>query len=282
MGESGKGAGRAVLITGCSTGIGRTVAQGLRDRGYRVLATARKRSDVASLIGEGFEAARLDLSDEASIQEGVAWALEACDGALYGLFNNGAYGQPGALEDLPVAALRAQFESNVFGTYEVTRLVLPAMRERGAGRIIQNSSVLGFIAMKYRGAYVASKYALEGLSDALRLELDGSGIQVVLIEPGPIRSMFRKNALAAFQRHVDAESSRYHKEGYAKQLARRMEEGQETAFTLPPEAVLKRVIWGLEKRRPKVRYPVCAPTYVFAWFKRVLPQRWLDFMLKRF
>ncbi len=278
----GKGSGETILITGCSTGIGRMTAQGLKARGYRVFATARKPEDVENLRQEGFEATRLDLTEIDSIREAVAWVLESTGGELYALFNNGAYGQPGALEDMPQAALREQFENNVFGAHEVTRLVIPTMRERGRGRIIQNSSVLGFVAMKYRGAYVASKYAIEGLSDTLRQELWGTGIHVVLIEPGPIVTNFRVNALAAFKRHIDAEASRYHAQGYAEQLSQTIEGDRKTPFSLPPEAVLKRVIWALEKKTPKVRYPVCAPTYGFAYMKRMMPQRWLDYLLKRF
>jgi len=189
-----EGRGRSILISGCSSGIGRCVARGLRARGYRVFATARQAADVASLQAEGFEACGLDLADSASIHAAVATVLAATGGTLYALFNNGAYGQPGAVEDLGRGILRRQFESNVFGGLELTNLIIPVMRRQGYGRIIQNSSVLGFVAMSYRGAYNASKYAIEGLTDTLRLELAGSGIEVVLIEPGPISSRFRHNA----------------------------------------------------------------------------------------
>jgi len=167
---------RTILITGCSSGIGRCVARGLATRGYRVFATARRREDVEHLRAEGLAGLQLDLADSASIAAAVDEVLERTDGHLYALFNNGAYGQPGAVEDLSREVLRLQFETNLFGWHELTNRVLPVMRQQGYGRIIHNSSVLGFVALPFRGAYTASKYALEGLTDTLRLELRGSGI----------------------------------------------------------------------------------------------------------
>ena len=270
---------QSVLITGCSTGIGRCVALSLQERGYRVFATARKKADVAVLHEEGLAAHRLDLTDNTSIEQSVAWVLAQTGGTLYALFNNGAYGQPGAVEDLPVAALREQFETNLFGTHALTRLVLPVMRQQGYGRIIQNSSILGFVALKYRGGYNASKYALEGLTDTLRLELRGSGIYVSLIEPGPVVTQFRKNAADAFSRWIDAENS-LHKEAYDKMKIQRLS-GKPTVFSVPPEAVLRRVIHALESSRPRARYPVTFPTYLFALLKRVLSHALLDRVLAR-
>lgn len=276
-----KGEGRSVLITGCSSGIGRVTAEVLRGRGYRVFASARKEADVAALRGEGFEAVRLDLTDPESIREAVDWVLAQTGGTLDALFNNGAYGQPGAVEDLTLAALREQFETNLFGTHELTRRVIPVMRRQGHGRIIQNSSVLGFVALAYRGAYVASKHALEGLSDALRLELRGSGIQVVLVEPGPIVTRFRRNAYEAFCRHVEAGSS-VHGENYARMNAKRLASREEDEpFVLPPEAVARVVVRALESRRPALRYRVTFPTRLFAGLKRLLPGRLLDALLVR-
>jgi NAD(P)-dependent dehydrogenase (short-subunit alcohol dehydrogenase family) len=266
-----------ILITGCSSGIGRCVAEQLRARGYRVFATARRPEDVQQLQQSGFNACRLDLTDAASLEEAVHWVLQQTDGQLYALFNNGAYGLPGAVEDITVEALRAQFETNLFGTHALTRRVLPVMRRQGYGRIIQNSSILGFVALKYRGAYIASKYALEGLSDTMRLELLGSGIHVCLIEPGPVISRFRENAAQAFERWVAAIPS-LHQEAYQRlQSARRS--GKPTAFSVPPEAVCRRVIHALESRRPRMRYPVTFPTYLFAFLKRILPARVMDRLL---
>ncbi len=271
---------RTVLITGCSSGIGLCCARGLQQRGYRVFATARKEEDVARLSAEGLESLPLDVTDSHSIDCAVAEVLARTDGELYALFNNGAYGQPGAVEDLRRAVLREQFETNVFGWHELTCKVVPVMRHQGYGRIIHNSSVLGFAAMTMRGAYNASKFALEGLADTLRLELMGSGIHVVLIEPGPIESRFRANALAHFQKNIDIEASHF-RDDYLKTLQRLESEGAVVPFTLPPEAVLKKLILALESHRPKARYPVTVPTHVFAWLKRILPVSVLDRILVR-
>jgi NAD(P)-dependent dehydrogenase (short-subunit alcohol dehydrogenase family) len=204
-----------VLVTGCSSGIGQAAAIGLAARGFRVFATARAPAAVATLAGLGLESLELDVSDSGSIDHAVRAVLDRTGGRLYGLFNNAGYGQPGAVEDLTREALREQFETNLFGAHELTCRVLPAMRARGEGRIIQNSSLLGYVALRYRGAYVASKHALEGLTDALRLELADSGVEVSLIEPGPIASRFRENALAAYRRHLRPEAS-VHREAYRR------------------------------------------------------------------
>jgi NAD(P)-dependent dehydrogenase (short-subunit alcohol dehydrogenase family) len=270
---------RSVLITGCSSGIGYCVARGLKSRGYSVFATVRQPKDVARLQQEGLESLVLDLSNSQSIFEAVQTVLERTDGRLYGLFNNGAYGQPGAVEDLSIEALRQQFETNLFGTHELSRQVIPVMRRQGEGRIIQNSSVLGMVALPYRGAYNASKFALEGLSDTLRLELAGSGIFVSLIEPGPILSRFRANAYTMFKQYIDAEHSIHHKT-YAKMEQRLLAKEAAVPFTLPPEAVLKRVIHALESRHPQPRYYVTFPTYLLATLKRLLPHRAMDWVLR--
>ncbi|MFQ5660687.1 MAG: SDR family NAD(P)-dependent oxidoreductase [Gammaproteobacteria bacterium] len=269
---------RSVLITGCSSGIGRCVAAGLKQRGYRVFATARKQQDVRMLTDEGFESCRLDLANSASIQAAVETVLDATDGRIYGLFNNAGYGQPGALEDITRDSLREQFEVNLFGSHELTTLLIPAMRKQGEGRIIQHSSVLGFIALKYRGAYNASKFAIEGLADTLRMELAGSGIHVSLIDTGPVTSNFRVNAYAAFRRNIDRNNS-FYKDIYATIERRLSSDDDETPFTMGPEAVLDKVIHALESRHPKARYYVTLPTYAFAFLKRVLPDRLMDWIL---
>jgi NAD(P)-dependent dehydrogenase (short-subunit alcohol dehydrogenase family) len=271
---------RTILITGCSSGIGLCVAEGLKQRGYRVIATARKSQDVDRLTAQGFESLPLDLDNSASIEEAVEETLKRCNGRLYALFNNGAYGQPGAVEDLSRKTLRQQFETNLFGWHELTCRIIPSMREAGEGRIIQNSSILGLIALPYRGAYVASKYALEGLSDTLRLELAGSGIHVTLVEPGPILSRFRENALIQWRKNIDPERS-YHRDHYQAMLARLEKEGPATPFTLPPEAVLKKVIHALESPRPRPRYAVTFPTYLFSLLRRLLSSGGMDRVLLR-
>lgn len=268
-----------VLITGCSSGIGLCVARGLHAEGFQVVASARKSEDVLRLREEeALQAVRLDLDSRESISTGLREALELTGGRLYGLFNNGAYGQPGAVEDLTWEALESQLRTNLLGWHELTRQVIPLMREQGEGRIIQNSSVLGFISMPYRGAYNCSKHALEGLSDTLRLELAGSGIFVSLVEPGPITSRFRDNAYRKYLQNIDKEHSP-HRASYQAMEARLRKEGDATAFTLPPEAVLKKVLHALRSQRPKARYPVTFPTYLFAVLKRLLSTGQLDWVL---
>lgn len=272
--------GKTVLITGCSTGIGYCVAHGLQQRGYRVFATARREESVAALQEEGLESLLLDLDDSDSIKKAVAEILHRTDGELYALFNNGAYAIPGAVEDLSRDAMRQQFETNLFGWLELTNLVLPVMRKQGYGRIIQNSSVLGFVAMAFRGAYNSTKYAIEGLSDTLRLELKNTNIHVSLIEPGPILSKFRSNSVKALEKHIDIENS-IHREKYRGVLKRLNKEGPAVPFTLPPEAVLKKVIYALESNKPKARYYVTVPTYLFGYLKRILSDRVMDGLLSK-
>lgn len=271
---------RCILITGCSSGIGLCVARGLAARGWRVFATARKPEDVDRLGSEGFDALPLDLRDSDSIARAMESVLERSGGRLDALFNNGAYGQPGAVEDLRREVLRAQFETNVLGWLELTNRVIPVMRRQGHGRIIMNSSVLGLVALPFRGAYNASKFAIEGLSDTLRLELRGSGIHVSLIEPGPIESRFRANAFEKLRANIDTEHSVW-REKYQGAIRRLTKEGPAAPFTLPPEAVLAKVIHALEARRPRARYYVTFPTYLLATLRRLLPTRALDAFLAR-
>ena len=272
---------KSILITGCSSGIGLCVAEGLKTRGYRVFATARRQADVQQLDAAGFESLQLDLADSDSITSAVDEVLSRTGGTLDALFNNGAYGQPGAVEDLSRDVLRTQFETNLFGWHELTNHVLPVMRRQGHGRIIQNSSVLGFVALRYRGAYNASKYALEGLSDTLRLELMGTDIHVSLVEPGPVSSRFRENAFKAYQENINPNNS-VHRDKYLAMETRLQTVGPVVPFTLPPEAVLKKVIHALESRRPRARYYVTFPTYLFGTLKRLLSTRSLDRMLNKF
>lgn len=269
---------KAVLVTGASTGIGYHCAKALQKDGYRVIASCRKLPDVSRLQAEGLTCIQLDVADSGSIQRAVEETLELCDGRLYGLFNNGAYGQPGAVEDLTRDTLRRQFETNVFGWAELTNALLPSMIANGEGRIVQNSSVLGFAAMPFRGAYNSSKFALEGLSDTLRLELKGTGVEISLIEPGPILSDFRKNALTALKSNVDMANSR-HKEKYDAALERLSKKGPAQRFTLGPEAVYKKLKHALESKRPKPRYYVTFPTYLMGYLKRVLSSRGMDKIL---
>jgi len=271
---------QTILITGCSTGIGYQTAISLKQRGYRVIASARNPQDVTRLIDKGFETVQLDLANSESIHAAVAKVIHITGGKIDGLFNNAAFGQPGAVEDLSRQVLREQFETNLFGTHELTNLIIPLMRQQGKGRIIYNSSILGFVAMTYRGAYNASKFALEGLVDTLRLELHGTSIHLSLIEPGPITSDFRKNAFALYQKNIDPSVS-HHQTTYQVMEERLQKEGPAAPFTLPAEAVVKRVIHAMESSRPKVRYYVTFPTYLFGFLKRVLPMRCLDYLLRK-
>jgi len=270
---------KSVLITGCSSGIGLCLARELRQDGYRVIATARQDDDVALLRAEGLNALKLDLNDSDNIQD-VAQRVLKENQSLYALINNAAYGQVGAVEDLSRAALRAQFESNVFGTQELTNAVLPAMRAAGDGRIIHISSVLGLVCMPMRGAYSASKFALEALGDNLRLELAGSGVQVSLIEPGPVVSKFRENSLKSFAAHIDRRNS-VHAARYNQEVKRLTNPGPNSRFTLPPEAVLKKVQHALSSKRAHARYYVTTPTWIFGILRRLLPTRALDALLIR-
>lgn len=269
---------RTVLITGCSSGIGYCVAHGLHKRGYHVIASARKKEDVERIQTEGLECIQLDLDDSHSIDDAVQKTIQLCHGNIYGVFNNGAYGQPGAVEDLSREVLRQQFETNLFGTVELTNKLLPYMRQQGYGRIIQNSSILGLIVMRYRGAYNASKFALEGLTDTLRQELADTNIHVSLLEPGPVRSRFRANAFAAYRKNIDIEHSA-HRDIYKKIEERLQKQGNAAPFTVQPEAVLKKVIHALESSKPKPRYYVTIPTYLFGFARRLLGTRALDRIL---
>ncbi len=272
-------AARPVLITGCSSGIGRACAERLQARGFRVFAAARQAKDVAALAHAGFEGVVLDLDSPASIRLGFASVLAATGGHIYGLVSNAAYGQPGAVEDLSRDALRRQFETNLFGTMELANLAVPVMREQGSGRLVFVSSILGVVAMPMRGAYNASKFALEGLVDSLRLELRSSGVRVSLVNPGAIESRFREHALQAADA-IDTEHS-VHAARYARMRARNAAPGGKMPGSLPPTAVADKVQHALESRWPRVRYFVTAPAHVLAMLKRLLPASWMDALLAR-
>jgi NAD(P)-dependent dehydrogenase (short-subunit alcohol dehydrogenase family) len=271
---------KTILITGASSGIGFDAAHGLRAAGWRVFASCRKADDCARLKAEGFESPLIDYTDANSIVTGLAETLEATGGTLDALYNNGAYALPGAVEDLPTGALREIFETNLFGWHELTRLVLPVMRAQGHGRIVNCSSVLGFVGYKWRGAYVATKYALEGLTDVLRLEMAGTGIKVILIEPGPITSAMRKNAVPHFEKWIDWQNSA-RRDDYQEELDRLYIQTTPGRFELPPTAVTRKLLHALTSPNPKPRYYVTKPTYLMGFVKRVLSTRMLDRMILR-
>lgn len=260
----------SILITGASTGIGWHCATELAGRGWVVVATARQPDDLACLEAAGCRPLPLELTDRAAVERAGQDAIALAGGQLDALFNNAAYGQPRAVEDLPVEHLRRQFEVNVFAWHALTRSVLPTMLERGSGRIVQCSSVLGLVSPPFRGAYNASKFAIEALSDAMRHELAGTGVHVSLIEPGPIESRFVDGALAALRDNIDIEDSR-HGEKYRARLAQ-LEAGGTDRFKLPPDAVLAKLRHAIESSRPKRRYYVTWPTYFAAYGRRFLPE----------
>ena len=271
---------RSILITGCSSGIGFDAAQGLAARGWRVFATCRQEADAARLRGIGLESFVLDYADSASIAAAVAEVSSRTGGRLDALYNNGAIACPGAVEDLPTAALRANFEVNLFGYHDLILQVIPMMRAQGAGRIINCSSVLGLVPMKWRGAYVATKYAVEGLTDVLRLEMEGTGIRVILIEPGPITSSIRKNSIPHFERWIDWKASARAAE-YDGLRARLYEKRGPDRFELPASAVTAKLIHALESPKPHARYFVTKATYLMNIARRVLPTAALDWLIRR-
>lgn len=267
-----------ILMTGCSSGIGYHCATTLHAMGYKVIATCRKPHDVARLREHGLTCFELDLASSDSIHQALNTILEHTGGRIDALFNNGAFGVPGAVEDLSRAAMAHQFQTNVFGTQELTNAVVKIMRSQGHGKILYNSSILGFAAMPYRGAYNASKFAIEGFADTLRLEVQKDNIQISLIEPGPILSRFRENAYEQFKRWIRLEGSA-HRHNYEAMIKRLETVGPSAPFTLGPEAVTACVIHALQSKRAKIRYRVTVPTKVFALLKRLLPTRWLDKLL---
>ena len=271
---------RTLLITGCSSGIGYDAAHGMRAAGWRVFASCRSETDCTRLRDEGFESPRIDYADSASIAAGLNDVLAATGGTLDALYNNGAYATPGAVEDLPRAALRENFETNLFGVHELTNLVIPVMRAQGHGRIVNCSSVLGFVAGRWRGSYVATKFALEGLTDVLRIEMADTPIDIILLEPGPITSNIRQNAIGPFEKWINWEGSA-RRDQYDVLRGRLYEtDGKKDTFELPASAVTAKLRHALESPRPRPRYYVTTPTYIAGALRRLLPTRLLDRALK--
>ncbi|MCW8407540.1 SDR family NAD(P)-dependent oxidoreductase [Legionella sp. PATHC035] len=266
---------RIILITGCSSGIGFDAVFALKKRGHRVIGSCRKKEDVQKLLDMGIEAVLLDVSDSSSIQSAFNEVLVLTKGRLDVLINNAGYGQAGALEDISRDVLRAQFETNVFGLVELTNLAIPVMRQQGYGRIINLSSILGVISMPFRGAYNASKYAVEGISDTLRLELKSSGIDVITIEPGPIESHFRDNSVDKSLSHIHVQNSYFSKQ-YERMLTSYKQKKADSIFTRKPDAVINKFIHAIESKRPRIRYPVTFPAHLMIFLKWILSARMLD------
>lgn len=268
----------SILITGCSSGIGYSAAVELKKRGYDVFATVRKDSDLTRLSEQGFKVTKLDLNSSQSIERCFDWVMQHSGGTLDALFNNGGYGQVGAIEDLSRAQLRLQFETNFFGWHELTCLVIAVMRKQGHGRIVQNGSGLGLFALPLRGAYTASKHALEGWTDTLRLEMAGTNIKVSIIEPGPIDTPFRQNSLRTLEEGIDTRHS-FYSDRYNKMIQRLKVVGPAVSFTLPPEAVVKKLIHALESKHPRTRYRITFPVVVLWQLKKWLNDRMFDSIL---
>lgn len=272
---------KSILITGCSSGIGLCAAKTLAEKDYRVFASARTPADVERLASLGLESLKLDVDDPHSIQQALAKVLKKTGGTLDALFNNAGFVQAGAVEDLTRDMMRRQFETNVFGAMELTNSVIPIMRKQGHGRIIQNTSILGIVAMPYRGAYNASKFALEGFTTTLRQELRGTGIFVSAIVPGPIHSELRKNAMSHYQDNLRD------KESVHRELYKKMEKyfftltASEKRFTGKPDAVVKKLILALESKRPKAHYYVTFSAHLFAFLRRLLPDSTMEWLMEK-
>lgn len=269
-----------IVVTGASSGIGANLTAHLLRRGYDVIGTARSLNDLEHLEQDNFHPVAMDLAEASSVENAAAQILQLCANNLFALINNAAYAQPGALEDLSRTELEQQFAVNLFGTHQLSALLLPALHSGGDGRLINISSILGLVAFPWQGAYNASKFALEGLTETLRLELDGTSVHACSITPGPIRSAFRRRALDEFKRGIDETASR-HAATYAKVSAYYAATEHPTPFTAPPDAVWKRVDHALHSRRPRPRYLVTLPAYALAWLRRILPVRAMDALLRK-
>ncbi|WP_405109189.1 SDR family NAD(P)-dependent oxidoreductase [Phaeobacter sp. BS52] len=272
---------KTILMTGCSSGIGLDAAHGMRERGWTVFASCRQRVDCDRLRAQGFISPLMDYTDAETLRSGLGEVLEHTGGTLDVLFNNGAHGLPGAVEDVSTDGLRSIFESNVFGWHELTRNVIPVMRAQGHGRIVQNSSILGFVSFPWRGAYVATKHAIEGLTDTMRVELRDSGIHVILIEPGPVTSKIREKAIPHFEKYVDWENSALRDRYEASLLKRLYESTGPDRFELPASAVTAKLVHACESKRPHPRYYVTVPTHIGGVLKRILTTRAIDRILAR-
>lgn len=274
-------ASKTALVTGCSSGVGLATARALRQHGWLVVPTARKTEDLDRLRSEGFNAIRLEVSDSASVREAADEALRICGGQIGALVNNAGFGQPGAMEDLTRDAMRYQFEVNVFGLQELTNRFVPVMRKQGWGRIINVSSVLGRMSIPFMGIYSASKYAVEAMSDALRVELRGTGVAVSIVEPGPITTVFRDNSAGLAKSQLPFVASRFAERYRQRAAGTDPERKLSRAFAKPPEAVARKILHAVESPRPKIRYPVTLVAFAGSWMARVLPASVMDAMMSR-
>ena len=272
---------KTVLITGCSTGIGASSARLLKERGWTVIPTARKEADLERLRDEGFDPIEMDMADSESVARGAEEVLRRTEGRLGGLVNNAGFGQSGAVEDVKREHLLYQFEVNVFGLQDLTNRLLPAMRKQGAGRIVHVSSVVGRVSIPFLGCYSASKFAVEALADAQRVELYGSGVGVILIEPGPIITEFRRTAAQRAEETLDLEKSGK-SQFYIEQIQKRLDHQKKAnLINKEPEAVAIKIVRALESSRPKRRYAITIPAHLGAFMRRFAPDALVDFVLSR-
>ncbi len=272
---------KSILITGCSSGIGYDAAHGMRAAGWRVFASCRQAADCERMIAEGFESPLLDYNDTKTLEAGLAEVLAATGGTLDALFNNGGFGTPGAAEDLPREALRANFETNVFGVHDLSTRVIPVMRAQGHGRIVNHSSVLGLVAMRWRSAYNATKFALEGLTDTLRLEMADTNIKIVTMNTGPVTSDIRKKSIPHFEKWIDWKNSPRRAQYEASLRKRLYEDSGPDKFELPASAVTAKLLKAVTHPNPKPRYYVTTPTYLMGFLRRILTSRGLDRVLRK-
>jgi len=272
---------KTILITGCSTGIGLHSAKALKERGYRVFATARKPEDVSVLKNLGLESYQLDVTDATSRSSALNDILSQTNGELFALFNNAGYMQAGAIEDISLETIRAQVETNFFGAVAMTQLVLPIMRKQGYGRIIQNSSILGIMTIPFYGAYNASKYALEGFTLTLRQELNHTDIKVSLINPGPIYSNLRENAYDIYQTTLKDQSKSAYQQVYKQLEASYFKNRGHSSLTATPEIVYKALVHALESKHPRAHYFVGKPAKTMAILKHLLPERTFEWVIEK-
>lgn len=269
---------KAVLITGCSTGIGRATAIALAKQGWTVYATARRAGSVADLAEQGCKVLALDVCDEASMQAAVQ-QVEAAEGAVGVLINNAGYGSEGPVEEVPMEEVRRQFETNVFGLLRLTQLALPGMRRQRWGRVVNLSSMGGRMTLPGGGIYHATKYAIEAISDALRFEVHGFGVDVIVVEPGAIKTEFGNTAIA----RVDALGGSDDYAGFRdalKQNIRNAYEGPMAAFAVGPEAVARVIERAISSSRPRTRYVITAGAKMLIGLRGWLPDRTFDAFLR--
>ena len=272
-----------ILITGCSSGIGKDVAITLHNKGWRVFATCRSKTDCTFFTKLGIESFPLDLLKEESINCAVNLVKEKTKSQLDVLFNNGAYAIPGAIQDIPRSAMREIFEVNVFGQIDLINRCIPLMMSSDYPKIINCSSVLGFISLPYRGLYSATKYSIEALTDALRRENYDSKIKFVLIQPGPINTDIKKKSVKHFEKWINWKKS-IHKKTYENKVIKRLYDNNYkdsfNSYELQPDEVTKILINVLNSKKPKARYKITIQTKIAQIMTKLLPTNILDWFFK--